>query len=291
MPGEISMTDAFYINLDRVPERRTYIESHFKDRGVANVVRLSATDAKDPAAFKTSRFRPGLGGRWDMADSAIACFESHRRVWQEIAERDLPAAVVFEDDVVLSENAMEVIEQIANRAISFDVVKIDYSPKNLRFGPEQAINHVALRPILQTASSAGGYVVSRSGCQKLLEWSEEFGDHLDDFVFSPRSDWRLLQAFPAVAIQLVLMEGDADGIAEDKFELSERSSDPTINKAPDKGPVGFRLKKEALRGFRKGYWSLFGDARLTQKGGYIGEIPLARDLQSNPDVNIKEVSL
>lgn len=34
----------FYINLDRVPERRAFVEAHFAERGLGQAVRWPATD-------------------------------------------------------------------------------------------------------------------------------------------------------------------------------------------------------------------------------------------------------
>lgn len=275
------MTVTYYINLDRVPARRAYIEAHFSSRGLSDVVRFSATDAKDPMALKDARFRPGLGDRWDMPRSAIACFESHRRVWQAIADRGAAAAAVFEDDVLLSKAAAGVIDRLIASPGDYDVVKIDYSPKTLRFGPERDLNGVAVRALLQTDLSAAGYVLSASGCRKLLDWSINYGDHLDDFIFTPRPDWRVFQAFPAVATQLMFKEQMPGHDPGKIVSKSERTSDPAINEKPNKGPVWFRLKKELIRAARKIYRRFFGDASLLWRGGYIGLIPLASDLQGD----------
>jgi len=276
---------AYYINLDRVPERRDFIESHFPNRQISNIIRLSATDAKDPSALTNAGFRSGIGGRWDMPRSAIACFESHRRVWQQIGNEDLAAAAVFEDDVYLSDTASDVIARLMDAPEKYDIVKIDYSPKFLRFGPELDVNGVILRSILQTMSSAGGYILSRSGCRKLLECSSEYGDHLDDFVFMPRPGWSVYQVFPAVAVQLVLIEGNTGSDLAGGFTLSERTSDPVINDQPQKGPLSFRIRKELGRVARKFHWRFGGDARLIREGGFIGNISLAPDLQEDSTKN------
>ena len=272
---------AYYINLDRVPERREYVENHFSRRGISDLVRLSATDAKDSSALADTHFVKGTGSRWDMPLSAIACFESHRRVWQMIVDAGLPAAAVFEDDLRLSESAANVIAGVIEAAESFDVVKIDYSPQLVRLGSQQVLNGIPMRSMLHTVASAGGYVLSRSGCLKLLNWSESYCETLDDFVFFPRPNWVALQVIPAVAVQFQFGQADENkkNCNVGGFHINERESDPSINAVTDKGPLGFRLRKEFRRFARKNHWRFGGDARLIRQGGYIGHIPLAPDLQ------------
>lgn len=272
---------AYYINLDRVPERRDYVENHFSRRGISDLVRLSATDAKDATSLENTHFVKGIGSRWDMPLSAIACFESHRRVWQMIIDAALPAAAIFEDDLRLSETAANVIAGVIEAAETFDVVKIDYSPQLVRLGPEQVLNGIPMRLMLHTVASAGGYVLSRSGCLKLLKWSERYCETLDDFVFFARQNWTAYQLIPAVAIQFQFgYDAENKQITDNAgFHTNERESDPSINAATDKGPLGFRLRKEFNRFTRKNYWRFGGDTRLIRRGGYIGHVPLAPDLQ------------
>jgi glycosyl transferase family 25 len=138
----------------------------------------------------------GTGGKWGLSKSKIACFESHRRIWAHALNSGMTTVLIFEDDLRLSRHAAEVVRRLMASSGAFDVVKIDYSPKVLPYGPADQINDMNVRALLETASSAGGYIVSRSGCRKLLDWSQTYSDHLDDFIFMPRPDWRVFKHFP-----------------------------------------------------------------------------------------------
>jgi hypothetical protein len=59
---------------------------------------------------------------------------------------------------------------------------------------------------------------------------------------------------------------------------SERTVDPNANRKPDKGPVWFRLRKEARNGMRKLKWRLWGHRKVLASGGFLGKVPLADDL-------------
>lgn len=267
----------FYINLDRVPERRSFMENQFEKAGVRGASRISAVDARQPEALAGNGYVPGVGSRWGLKQSEIACFESHRSVWKRIRDTDLKAAVIFEDDVELSSGAGRVIEALLEDGTGFDFLKLDYSPKSLRFGAEQTLAGVTIRPILEMAPSAAAYIVSSEGCRKLLAWSEHYSDHLDDFVSIPRPDWRMYQVFPAIGVQMIWSgtpHQDPGQVA-----TSEREGDATTNMGLDKGPLWFRVRREIRAACRKLIWKTGAQARLLRDGGFVGHIPFAEDLR------------
>ncbi|WP_170339460.1 glycosyltransferase family 25 protein [Ruegeria arenilitoris] len=270
----------YYINLDRVPERRAFMEAQFLKAGLVGAHRISATDASQSGALEQNGYIAGTGTRWGLTTSEIACFESHRSVWQRIADRNLPAAVVFEDDVEMSSEAGRVIIEVLNHPEAYDCVKLDYSPRSLRFGPETGIGNVRVRPMLEMAPSAAAYVLSQVGCRKLLAWSQRYSDHLDDFLSLPRRDWNMFQCFPAVGVQMI-WSGRQEQIDE-PVKSSERTQSAATNSGLDKGPTWFRLRRELQSAGRKLKWKLGGQARLLQRGGMVDFIPCADDLIVRP---------
>lgn len=273
--------ETFFINLDRVPERCTFMLSEFRKVGLDGAIRFPAVDAKANGSLSRAGFKPGIGDRWSLPKSAIACFESHRAVWQLVMDQGLDAALVLEDDMVLSSELPTALHTIVKALSEFDVVKIDHSPAQVRFGPILQINGLDLRPILQPAPSAGAYVVSRSGLEKLLVRSQNYGDTLDDFLYTPHNDWRMYQLFPAVAAQLVDLKNLAAQQAHISLKTSERGLDPQINELGlPRGPTWFRLSKELRRLARRLSWNFGGKAELLRKGGYYGFIPMSEDLKN-----------
>ncbi|WP_170760262.1 glycosyltransferase family 25 protein [Ruegeria lacuscaerulensis] len=271
-----SGTGVFYINLDRVPERKAFMDSQFIHARLRGAKRFSAIDAQQPRALDGNGYVPGTGSRWGLRQSEIACFESHRAVWQAAVDQDLKAVAVFEDDVEMSAQAGAVIAALLEHGTGFDFVKLDYSPRSLRFGPETVFAGVNVRPMLEMAPSAAAYILSRDACRKLLSWSEQYSDHLDDFVSIPRPDWHMYQCFPAVGVQMVWSK-QQDQISE-PVKVSERSQDKKTNSGLDKGPLWFRARRELQAACRKLYWRAGGQARLLEQGGYAGFIPCTDDL-------------
>ncbi len=266
-----------FINLDRVPERARFMEGQARKVGIdAQIDRIAATDALTEAP--SDRYRPhGWGPRWELSRSEIACFESHRRCWQRLRDEGLSHAVILEDDVILSTRLPEAVAALCAAGPPADVVKLDGVRQMVRYGSRIPVgaSEFGLRAILQTVHSAGCYLVSAAGADKLLAASASFCDHLDDFVFNPRAAWSIAQIEPAVALQAVLAAGFH---ASGEVGQSERTRQAGINAAKARGPLPYRVLKEARRSARALRWRLYADRRLRAGGGRIGPVPLAADL-------------
>lgn len=90
------------INLDRASARMSRIGYHFKEREIKGLERFRAIDSKvckAPQWFKAG-------------NSAWGCLMSHLRVCQDAAMDGLGNFIVFEDDVVLSEDFGERLPKI-----------------------------------------------------------------------------------------------------------------------------------------------------------------------------------
>jgi GR25 family glycosyltransferase involved in LPS biosynthesis len=271
-----SEAGAYFINLDRVPERANFMESQFAHTGFIGAQRFSATDAQQPGVLDDNGYVPGTGSRWGLKQSEIACFESHRAVWQVAVDEGLKAVAIFEDDVEMSAQAGEVITALLNGKDEFDLIKLDFSPRSMRFGPLQEIAGVSVRPMLEMAPSAAAYIVTQAACRKLLSWSEQYSDHLDDFISIPRPNWQMYQCFPAVGVQMIWSKQQEQ--TAETVKVSERSQDQKTNRGLDKGPLWFRIRREVLAAGRKLYWRAGAQRRLLDSGGFVGFIPCTDDL-------------
>lgn len=269
------MTPIYYINLDRVQERRRFMEDQFLSQGLS-ATRISAVDALDMA--ETPEYAPASWlQRWRLTESEVACFESHRLAWRAIRDNDAHFGVIMEDDAILSAGFSEALQLLAKSVHCSDVIKLDGANQVRRLGPAIDIGRVKLRAINQTIGSAAAYLISREAAAKLEARANRYCDHLDDYIFTPRRDMQLMQLDPAIAVQGMFIE-DKTSTRSDTVDASERTSDPRINAAPGKGPVFYRLLKELKRSGQKLMWGLWGDSRLVANGGLIDCPPLAGDL-------------
>ena len=273
-----------YINLERVPERRKFMEKEIKKAGLNNVQRFSAIDAKQNEALSQTNFFSGTGDRWALPRSAIACFESHRAVWQIAVDQELDTIVVFEDDVLLSPDIAEILIRLMSSSKKFDVVKLDIGGIHAKCGEYSEIAGLPVRKLLNRVDSASGYILSMHGAKELLKRSTQYGDTLDDFIFTPSKDWRMYQLFPAAVAQVVYLTKFNDKfshLTEQKVVESEREEDPEINqKNLSRGPIWFRIRKEFMRMVNKLIWKLYGKNKLISLGGYYGLVPINRNFET-----------
>ncbi|MAS03622.1 MAG: hypothetical protein CL534_02850 [Ahrensia sp.] len=280
----------FFINLDRVPERRAHMEREFAKVGL-EAERFPAVDALHIEDYDNVRYVPGSGVRWEIFKSQIGVFESHRRIWQMVVAQNLDMAAVFEDDMFFLPDLVDLLGLLETAGPQFDLVKLDsaFYPVPLS-APELTIGQWPLRRILADSTSCGAYVLTRHAAEKLLAWSDPYCDHIDDFTFRPRPGWRAYQAEPVVASQLTMLPRDfADRYADARQTIaqSERNVDPRIRQKLAKAPLPRRIRKQMTRTAGKILWRLYGRRRLLASGGVISTSAMAAErLHGNDEGNL-----
>ncbi|MDU9006291.1 glycosyltransferase family 25 protein [Sedimentitalea todarodis] len=232
------------INLDRDPGRFAETLEQFDAAGLKDsVVRVPAIDAQ-ATDFASPGYAPHRWlDRWELKLSERAVFESHRSVWQRIADGEDVFGIVCEDDILVSETFPEVLVELDFGAQG--VVKLDGFSADRRYGDAQSMGGRALWDIVEPVPSAACYAVSKGAAHILLRASEQYCATLDDFVFAPRAGLHPVQLVPAIAVQrmcCIVQEGTADTMD------STRESRDQSSRA--RGPIAYRLRKEIRRGLQ-----------------------------------------
>ena len=111
---------------------------------------------------------PAVYGR-PMSDTEYACALSHMSVYERILERDLPGAVVFEDDAILTSHFDEFIE--ARGYLRADLVQLDHLNGDVWLfdRPLPLTAEISLARAARNAALATGYTISASGARYFLE--------------------------------------------------------------------------------------------------------------------------
>lgn len=173
--------EIFYINLDRETDRRDSMESQLAAAGLA-AERLSATTADDlPAELVQRVCNPG-SPPW-ITPLELACTTSHRTAWTLVRDRDLPMALILEDDVHLSPRLSQLLAAIAPFCAGLDLVRIETEMVPLKLGPATAAGAFALRALHSVVWGARGYVVTREGAERLLSMDLPLHVPLDHLLF------------------------------------------------------------------------------------------------------------
>lgn len=255
------------ISLSDAVERRAHIAEQFGKHGI-DFAFFDAVDARTLEIGSTN-YMPHVGERWTLTTSQIAVFESHRRLWQLCVDRGWSHIVVFEDDVVMTSVFRDAYRAIADGKVDHDVIKLDWHPLRSVMGELTAISErFQLGSIERTMPSAAAYVVSRSGALKLLNQSLSFCDHLDDFVFCPRRNWRQFQLVPPIAVQAHMIEQKANTRFSQAVAKGQRSSITGTEDVRDRAPTFFRVRRELRKAMNKAdrRWRRFCEGRTVIDG-------------------------
>ena len=100
----------FVVNLDRDKERLETTRAMFSEAGM-DFERICGVDARAMTAAELHEACPRL--RFYIANARrvrtgeIGCALSHRKTWATVAERNLPLAAVFEDDILVDMDVLK----------------------------------------------------------------------------------------------------------------------------------------------------------------------------------------
>lgn len=197
------MLPLVFINLDDADERRVRMQAqisklplHSKRLPAIRWANLSSIEQDRLYSLdlnKRQYYQPLTGGE-------KGCYASHISAWHELLSTEAPALIVLEDDVILTESFYPVIESIIKLRDSWDMVKLmGRHPKEKIYRKKKLNSTHKLIQYKRVPSHTAGYVVSRTGCKKLLGSRKPFGRPIDvDLRFWWENDMRILGVWPPV---------------------------------------------------------------------------------------------
>ena len=112
---QTTTTSVFVINLDRAQERLEAISSRLNALGVA-FERVPAVDGASLSQDEILKNYDVMSNKiymgCDLSPVEIGCYLSHKFVWELVVNKDLPHAVVLEDDAVLTNKFPDALEAL-----------------------------------------------------------------------------------------------------------------------------------------------------------------------------------
>ena len=122
---------------------------------------------------------------WQAKKGEVGCFGSHYLAWKYLVESDLDYLTIFEDDIILHDNFLEIYNQsLNNLPRNWDVFSIFIDANQLdRFDRSHEINYYIAKGYQDWSTL--GYVVSKAGAQKMLDFVKNNGisQPVDWFIF------------------------------------------------------------------------------------------------------------
>jgi len=167
----------FVISLKSSLERRRRLEEHFKKIGLA-FEWYDAMYGKDLSEDEIAKYcnmeAIKNSPNW-LTRSAIGCALSHYNIYKEVLRRDLPYAIIFEDDIVLKKDFQKTIEALLPQLRKSEVISLFYqSWEPLKLISDSAIEFYKpyklhdLADMMQPISAAA-YLITHDACKTLSE--------------------------------------------------------------------------------------------------------------------------
>ncbi|NTS31944.1 glycosyltransferase family 25 protein [Phyllobacterium sp. BT25] len=242
-------TAALIIHLKRATKRGEHVEKLIKRLPIKAEI-LNAVDAMNmtpgeiDAVYARSLRKPYYP--FELRPSEIACFQSHRKAWATIVERNLDAGLVIEDDVDIDDGPFAEQLALALEAIQpGDYIRFPRWTRG-EHGTDIARNGTC--SIMQPRLPGLGMqmqLVGREAAAELLKATERFDRPVDTTI---QMRWlhtaRILSARPIT-------------IREIDFDLGG-----TVVQGKNKS-FGARLKREILRPYYRVALNLYSRTRRT----------------------------
>ena len=193
----------FFINLDRRPERRAFMERQLNALGV-KCERVTGIDGRELS--KADRRRHLRAFRWWCANGyrarngEIGCALSHQTIYDCMISREIDCACILEDDIRLTGQFAEMLvasERLLSSSTPANVIIL--SPYKGKRKPESAMP--SLLPV-KWAVSAGGYVLDKEAARRLLAVNVPLHTTIDNWGRLARlAKIKLFAANPTVCLQ------------------------------------------------------------------------------------------
>lgn len=241
------------INLDRSTDRLAHCQSQF-ERLHIGFERVQAVDGRTLSREVIDSIY--LRKDWPKpTDSEFACFMSHRKCWELLANSDEKYAVIFEDDIILVENAINFLENIDWIPEDIDILRLETFKMEVYYKRWDKIP-VKDRHLMQATTfhvGTGGYIISSKFASALLNMTSNYMPApIDHFLFDPKcgilTTNSVYQLVPAICAQeKVLMP--------DNYILEQSIKDRSVVNVPaqkrDTPTQGQKIIRELKRSFKK----------------------------------------
>lgn len=169
----MNVPQVYVINLARSQDRRARMEAQFHKLGIKDYTIWPAVEGaqlslKTCAAYdgKTRRLFFGC----DLTASEVGCLLSHRSVYEHMVAQGLDAALVLEDDCVLSDDFVDVVSAVMALPVGWEMVRFISRKKvdKQSLPVAQFFKDYMLTRIRGYPGGAYAYLLSNAGAKKLL---------------------------------------------------------------------------------------------------------------------------
>ena len=172
MSSKITLKDCLIIHLDRSLERKPQVRKLKRDLPYRTKIVEAVDGSKANNDFSKSYIPRILRPRYpfSLRSAEIACFQSHRKCWQEILDRGLEAALIIEDDVDIIDGAFTAAVKLAMTEIKMgDLIRFPMKPREKPRNRSVKRDNISIFEPTVIGLGTQAQIVTYNAARRLLE--------------------------------------------------------------------------------------------------------------------------
>ena len=185
MSSKLTLKDCLIIHLERSLERKSqvrklknYLEYQVK---LVEAVDGSKHDNDFSKSYTPRLFRPHYP--FSLRPTEVACFQSHRKCWQEILDRGLEAALIIEDDVDIIDGEFTTAVKLAMKEIKMgDLIRLPMKPREKPRNRSVQRDNISVFEPTVVGLGTQAQIVTYDAARRLLKKTEHFDRPIDVYL-------------------------------------------------------------------------------------------------------------
>ena len=185
MSSKLSLKDCLIIHLERSLERKPQVRKLKKEllfrTKVVEAIDGSKTDNDFSKSYTPRLLRPYYP--FSLRSAEVACFQSHRKCWQEILDRGLEAALIVEDDVDIIDGEFMSAVKLAMKEIKMgDLIRFPVKPREKPRNISVRRDNISIFEPTLVGLGTQAQIVTYDAARRLLESTKQFDRPIDVYL-------------------------------------------------------------------------------------------------------------
>jgi glycosyl transferase, family 25 len=231
----------YIINLAQDGERLALMQEQC-DRLGLGWDRVEAVDGNKLGVDEINKLNQRATPR-KLSPGEIGCLQSHVKVWQQMIQQAVPAALIMEDDVLLSPDLPRFLYSHEWLPEDDCIVRLETFLMPVVLGKKSFETHERmLHPLRSLQYGCAGYIITKTRAKALLEVYHKHVDTADRLMFCNPLSNHVYQLDPALCIQRDIHE---NGFLEHRLDSGLESGRRDMIKKSKYNPVSFLLRMKS----------------------------------------------
>jgi glycosyl transferase family 25 len=185
LSSTLTLKDCLIIHLERSLERKPQVNKLKKDLAFRTKVIEAIDGSKADNDFSKS-YTPRLLRPYypfKLRSAEVACFQSHRKCWQEILDQGLEAALIVEDDVdIIDEEFMSAVKLAMKEIKMGDLIRLPVKPREKPRNSSVKLDNISIFEPTLVGLGTQAQIVTYDAARRLLECTKRFDRPIDVYL-------------------------------------------------------------------------------------------------------------